>query len=250
MGLHVITSGNGPVIVMLHGFLSSSTYFKRFRKEFEHSHTVITVDLLGSGKSSRPGEPVTYESHIEALHTILCDLPRPFVLLGHSMGALIAARYAILFPEHIRSVILFNPPVFSSTDQAKRSIEATGFHYRAALSHPRSHLLWRALKLLPRMPQQFTAPLNLTSSLQTHRYAREGGYSNIILRAELIHDLVRIPQPTLLIAGKRDRSLYRETLSALSIPRHVSVQEVATGHHTLVHKPHFARQLVMSHLLQ
>lgn len=235
---------------MLHGFLSSSLYFRRFRKRFESEYTVITIDLLGSGASTRPDEPVTYEAQITALHKVLREIETPFIMLGHSMGAVLAVRYACKYREEVSKLILFNAPLFATPEQARESIEQTGFHYRATVTHPRSRLIWKGMKLLPRAPRHIAPPLNFGDGLRTHYYAREGGYRNIILKAEFVHDLKKLLQPTLLIVGKRDRYVYQETLRALRLPKNVTVTQVATGHHTIVSKPKLAEELVRSYLLQ
>jgi pimeloyl-ACP methyl ester carboxylesterase len=235
---------------MLHGFLSSSLYFRRFRKRFETEYTVITIDLLGSGASMQPDEPVTYEAQIAVLHEVLQKIETPFTMLGHSMGAVLAARYACEHSARVSRLILFNPPLFTTPQQARKSIEQTGLHYRATVTHPRSRLLWKGLKVLPRTPRRIAPPLNFGDGLRTHYYAREGGYRNIIIKAEFVHDLKRLTQPTLLIVGKRDRYVYQETLRTLSLPKNITVTKVATGHHTIIAKPKLAEELVRSYLLQ
>lgn len=248
--LHTTKSGSGPIIIMLHGFLSSSSYFRRFRKRFEKEYTVITIDLLGSGKSVRPVSAVTYDDQINSLHETLQQFKPPFMVIGHSMGAVLAARYANEFPNDVSSLTLFNPPLFSTKKEARKSIESSGLHYRAILTHPRSRLIWKFMKILPRIPQGIAPPLNLGDSLRTHYHAREGGYENIITQAEFINDLTALQSPGLLVTGTRDRYVYQETLGYLKIPPHIVVKHVDTGHHTLVSHEDLAEELVRLHLLQ
>ena len=247
--LHTQCTGSGPTIVMLHGFLSSMQYFKRLRRAFEHDFTVITVDLLGSGGSPKPEETVTYGMQISALHETLTN-EAEIILVGHSMGAVLAARYALKYPKQVTRLVLFNPPLFATPEQARHSIESTGLHYRAAITHPRSRMLWRGLKALPRVPSKLTPPLNFGDMARTHYHAREGGYQNIIVGAEFVDDLSRLSQPTLVVRGVRDRYVYAETLKKLVLPPHITLTSVQTGHHTIVTKPSLAEQLIRSHLLQ
>src|SRR4051812_45359120 len=91
--LHVAhDSGEGSVVVMIHGIASSSVTFERLIPLVEPRHRVIALDLLGFGESPAP-ENATYTiaEHEAALSRTLdrMRLREPFVLVGHSMGSLI-----------------------------------------------------------------------------------------------------------------------------------------------------------------
>lgn len=247
--LYTHTTGSGPTIVMIHGFLGSMQYFKKLRKLISDDARVITIDLLGSGKSPKPVTPITYELQIEALHETLKN-ERAFTIVGHSMGAVLAARYATMYPHQVKKLLLFNPPLFATASQAKESIESTSLRYRAALAHPRSRVLWKTLKTVPRMPQKIAYPLNFGDMLRTHHLAREGGYQNIILAAEFVSDIERLTQPTLIIRGLRDRYVYAATAANLAAPENITITTVQTGHHTIITKPKLAASFIRSHLLQ
>src|SRR5687768_17213249 len=95
--LHVaVDAGSGPPVVMVHGIASSSVTFERLVPLVEPYHRVIAIDLLGFGESPAPEDgEYTIGEHVAALARTLKSLRlrEPFVLVGHSMGALIATRY-------------------------------------------------------------------------------------------------------------------------------------------------------------
>lgn len=248
--LYVQISGSGAPIVFLHGYLSSSIYFRPMRRRLEKTHQIITIDLLGFGSSPKPKKAITHEEQVEAIRRVLKTrgIKAPFTLIGHSMGALIAIRYADTYPRDIRSLQLFNPPMFSHREEAIMSIKATGMHYRLLLHSPWRRTFWRFLKVLPRMPATARFALNLTDMLRASYQAREGSYATIIA-TNFFADIQAISQPALLVVGNRDRRVYRKNLLIhRPLPSNINVKLVNTGHHTLVTRPNLAEKLIRSHL--
>lgn len=248
--LYVQISGSGAPVVFLHGYLSSSIYFRPMRRRLNKTNQVITVDLLGFGSSPKPKKAITHDEQVEAIRRALktCGIKAPFTLIGHSMGALIAIRYAHKHPDDIQSLQLFNPPMFSHKEEATRSIKATGVHYRLLFHSPWRRTFWRVLKALPRMPATARFALNLTDILRASYQAREGSYTNIVA-TNFFADIQTISQPALLVVGSRDRRTYRENLLVhRPLPSNIDVKLVNTGHHTLVTTPNLAEKLIRTHL--
>jgi pimeloyl-ACP methyl ester carboxylesterase len=70
----------------------------------EDSHRCITIDLLGFGQSPMPaGGECTLEEQVAAVKRTIDSqrLRAPFTLVGHSIGALIAARFAARMPRNV-----------------------------------------------------------------------------------------------------------------------------------------------------
>ncbi|MEO8527635.1 MAG: alpha/beta fold hydrolase, partial [Pseudolysinimonas sp.] len=108
--------GAGPVVVLLHGIASSSVTFENVVPLISARHRAVSIDLLGFGESPAPVDAqYTLEEHVAALDRTLRRLRlRQFVLVGHSMGALIAARYAATRPRQVTRLVLVSPPVYLS----------------------------------------------------------------------------------------------------------------------------------------
>lgn len=110
-----IDVGTGPVVLLVHGIASSSTTFHHLVPKIEATHRVIAVDLLGFGTSAAPHDATfTVEEHAEALARTVSSLrlKEPFVLVGHSMGSLIASRYARDHESTVSRLILVSPPIY------------------------------------------------------------------------------------------------------------------------------------------
>jgi pimeloyl-ACP methyl ester carboxylesterase len=63
---------------------------------------------------------MTYSVVYSYLHTLGID--EPATIVGHSMGFLIALRYAVLYPDGVSKLVLLNMPVYTSHGQAKKDI--------------------------------------------------------------------------------------------------------------------------------
>lgn len=249
--LHSHITGKGEPIVLLHGYLASSHYFKWVQKRLEKDYRIIALDLLGFGRSPKPGS-YGYPEQLEAIRATLRHLgiSLPVTLVGHSMGALIALRYANAFPNDISKLMLFNPPMYASTKQAVTTFKKSGRHYQMLLYSPLRDRYWAALKTLPRSISRRRQPLNLTDIVRASPGARRGSYENIILKAAFFPDLETAGHKTLLVVGKYDRHVYQENLGTRTLPSNVTLKIVETGHHTLVRNPALGEELIRSHLLQ
>jgi len=108
-------AGTGPVVVMIHGIASSSVTFHHLVPLLEPTHRCITIDILGFGTSPQPvNATYSLDEHAAALdHTIRSlDLEEPFILIGHSLGGIIAARYAATHPRKLSRLVLVGAPVY------------------------------------------------------------------------------------------------------------------------------------------
>ena len=88
--------GDGEVMILLHGFLSSSKYWRNLQPHLSaEGYRVIAIDLLGFGDAPKPKySDYSYQEHIAYLDAVIkkLRLKQPFILIGHSMGALLATR--------------------------------------------------------------------------------------------------------------------------------------------------------------
>ena len=119
--LHVAQDeGEGPVVILIHGIASSAETYVKVVPKLAARHRCISIDLLGFGESPAPaGATYTVEEHVASLAATIRSLKlrAPFVLVGHSLGSLLAARYAAENPEHVSRLVLVSPPVYLAPSQ-------------------------------------------------------------------------------------------------------------------------------------
>ena len=121
---------------MVHGIASSSVTFERLVPLVEPFHRVIAIDLLGFGESPMPEDAeYTIDEHTAALARTIRSLRlrEPFVLVGHSLGALIATRYAATHAGKVSKVDPGQPADLppGRHDQRRRAVaRRMGLYFR------------------------------------------------------------------------------------------------------------------------
>ena len=128
--------GKGTAVVLLHGFLENKTMWKPFISKLSKQNKVVTIDLLGHGRTGCLGYVHTMEDMAEAIKGVLSHLRlRRVVLIGHSMGGYVALAFAEKFPEMVKGVCLMNSNSKADTKEKKinreRAIEAVKNNHKS-----------------------------------------------------------------------------------------------------------------------
>lgn len=103
---------NGKTIMLLHGKNFSAAYWEQTATDLsKDGYRVIMPDQIGFGKSSKPTN-IQYTFQLLAQNTkaILDELKiTKLIVLGHSMGGMVATRFSLMYPEMVEKLILENP---------------------------------------------------------------------------------------------------------------------------------------------
>lgn len=121
-------SGDGKVIVLLHGFMESQHIWNLFVNELSDHFRVITIDLPGHGRSEVISEIHTMELLADMVHHLLKNLDvGKCIMFGHSMGGYVTLAFAEKYQEMLKGFSLFHSHAFEDTEEGKinreRSIE-------------------------------------------------------------------------------------------------------------------------------
>ncbi len=100
-------AGEGPALVLLHGFLSDSRVWRRQLSSLSDQFSVVAWDAPGAGSSSDPPNTFTTASFVHCLAGFLdaIGVERAHVL-GLSWGGILAQEFYRLYPERVRSLVL------------------------------------------------------------------------------------------------------------------------------------------------
>lgn len=114
--------GKGKVIVLLHGFLESLEIFNDFSVELSKDFKVISIDLLGHGKTGNIAEIHSMEMMADAVKFVLDSLKiKTCTMIGHSMGGSVALAYAEMYPEMLNGFSLFHSTSYDDSSEVKKN---------------------------------------------------------------------------------------------------------------------------------
>ena len=107
--LHVELDGEGPALVLLHGFTGSTVTWRPLVASVRPRFTTVAVDLPGHGRSTAPADPSRY-----SLPRLAADLARLLdtldleraALLGYSLGGRAALHFALSHGTRLSALVL------------------------------------------------------------------------------------------------------------------------------------------------
>jgi 3-oxoadipate enol-lactonase len=103
------TGGDGPPIVLSHGFLMDHEMFRHQVEEFAPAYRVVTWDERGFGETETDGTPFSYWDAARDLFGLLDHLGiERAVLGGMSQGGYLSLRAALLHPDRVRALVLID----------------------------------------------------------------------------------------------------------------------------------------------
>ena len=104
--------GSGPPLVLVHGTFDDHRLWQQVSPALEESFSVYAIDRRGRGDSGAQGRTYAVEREYEDLAAVVEEIGEPAHLLGHSLGARYALHAALLVPDHLRSLVLYEPLPF------------------------------------------------------------------------------------------------------------------------------------------
>lgn len=124
--MYYTDSGEGEVVVLLHGFLENGKMWNEFAQELTKKYRVIIPDLLGHGQTPAVAESHTMEMQAEHVIKILNDLHIDQAnFVGHSMGGYISLAIARDYAEKVKRLCLFfSSSLPDSSDKKEQRLKA------------------------------------------------------------------------------------------------------------------------------
>jgi haloacetate dehalogenase len=136
--LHVRTAGDGPPVVLLHGYPQNGLCWHRVAPALAESHTVIVPDLRGYGRSSAPPDDAAHTTYSK--RTMAADVValtdalghERFAVVGHDRGGRVGYRLALDHPARVERLCTLDiiPTVeqFEALASSRRAA-VFGFHW-------------------------------------------------------------------------------------------------------------------------
>ncbi|MEN3953562.1 alpha/beta hydrolase [Iodidimonas sp. SYSU 1G8] len=207
---------NGRTIVLLHGKnFCGATWERTIGALRDAGYRVVVPDQIGFCKSSKP-EAYQFSLTQLAANTrrLLSELKieKP-VMIGHSMGGMLAARYALAYPRQLAGLVLVNP-IGLEDWQAKGVPPATVDElYRSELKTDAERI--KAYQMKVYYDGKWRPDYDRWVDMLAGMYAGADGArvawnqaltSDMVFSQPVIHEFGRIRVPTTLMIGMRDKT--------------------------------------------
>jgi pimeloyl-ACP methyl ester carboxylesterase len=218
---------NGHVVVLFHGNNFAGFYFGSTIDAFRKAgFRVIAPDQIGYGRSSKPIIPYNFHDMARNTHLILESLKiDKAMIVGHSMGGMLAARFATQYPGVTERLVLYNPigltdprygrPWESADEGYKRTLGSTYPTIRASIMRYVAH---NEAAWTPEFETYTRVRYAWTLSADWPRLAMVQTLINQVQYLDpVVDDWAHIKAPTLVFGGAEDTlpgsaALFRERM--------------------------------------
>lgn len=234
--LHMTVSGDGPPLVLLHGWAMHGGVFAALVERLRDRYTLHVIDLPGHGLSSDHETPLEFDAVCDAIHAQTPAAP----WLGWSLGGMFALHAAVRDPDRVPALIaLCSSPCFVRGPDWRYGVSAEIFRdFAQGLSHDYRATLDRFVALEAFGSDHAKEEMR---ELRAELFARGEPAARVLVdglrmleTADQRSLLLQLCVPSLWIAGRRDRLVdpraMREAAATIEQARHVSATFVQIEH--------------------
>lgn len=112
--------GQGPTIVLLHGFCGSSAYWEKLAPLLSGEYRVVMPDLRGHGATGAPAGPYTIDQMADDIAALMEQMGVPkYTLLGHSLGGYITLSLSERYSSRLNGFGLIHSTPYPDSEEAK-----------------------------------------------------------------------------------------------------------------------------------
>ena len=250
MSLHITSQGEGPDLVMLHGWGFNSAIWHELLPHLSQHFCVHLVDLPGHGQSPALG----IEHDASAIGKLIAEhVPDNAIYLGWSMGAIISLTLALQHPQQVKKLILVaGTPCFINNNHWQSGVEQSVFeqfsndlqqNYAATIKR---FLTLQSLGQANQRTRMKTLYKTLSQHAQPNAAALNAGLT-LLQNTDISDTCLAIRQSTLLIHSDDDKlvplAAGRYLESALPQAQLCLLEK--TGHIPFIHQPDIISQRII-----
>lgn len=243
-------AGEGPPLVLIHGWTFDRTMWASQIPELSQHYTTITYDRRGCGESECTPD---LRKELDDLNDLLDHLAfESTFILGMSQGGRLVLRYSIIHPERVKAIILQGASLDGYMPESNPEDQIPLNHYsmlvkKGLIETVRNEWLKHPMMQIP------TSNLAVKKQIQEilNRYSGEDLKENITEQmafpVNIAENLQKITIPTLIIEGKEEIALLKEVANKLLEGIQGSKKIVITGGGHLINfiKPEKYNQAVI-----
>ena len=250
--LHYLTAGQGPGVILLHGYTQTSRMWRSITPLLAEKFTVIAPDLPGIGDSAIPKDGLDMKSAAIRIHSLIRSIGiEKARVVGHDIGLMVAYAYAAQFPTETEKLVLMDAflPGIAGWETAYNHPGI--WHFRFNGPTPEALVRGRERVYFDHFWNNFAADKNRSLSKADRAayaaaYARPGrmraGWAYFVLFGQAAKDFAQLSQiklsmPALAIGGEKafDELLGQQLKVVASNPNVVVLNN--TGHWVLEENP-------------
>ena len=229
--IYYTDNGEGPAVVLLHGFLETSAMWVDFIPELSKNNRVICIDLLGHGQTDCIGYVHTMEAMADALRAVLYELNIVKAkIIGHSMGGYVALALAEQEPALVESLCLMNSTFEADDDDRKalraRANEMVKSNFENMVRMSFANLFAAESKMKFKSAYESALEIALETPVQGYIAANEG----MRLRPNRLEVFKKVKGKQLLILGQKDILISVKNLKSQTKDTKIILEELSEGH--------------------
>ena len=199
--------GQGPPLVLIHGFPLDHTMWRHQIDDLQKSYRVLALDLPGFGKSQAPQAEMSITGFADRIAEFLdqIGMPEKVTLCGLSMGGSIGLQFALRYPLKLARLILCDCRAMVDAPEARQMrfdladrVLKEGPEFVAA-AMPARLFTPQTIEQHPDIVQSIQAVIRTTTSTSV-----AGGSRALANREDVVPRLSEIKVPTLVIVGSED----------------------------------------------
>ncbi len=250
--------GRGGPVVLLHGMAASHRYWYKVVDRLAPYARVLRVDLLGFGRSPKPDDAnYTIAEHVSAIKNSVTasKITTPFLLAGHSMGAILAAEYARAYPDDVDKIAMINTPLYKNAVEANKGVTNGSRLRRLFYFGSVSKFICGIVCKLPKsvskklyMMHEQDVDSSIEEDIADHTYrSYSRSMEHVILQNDTMKNLDKIKTKLLLVIGVSDDPI------AVGNSRHISQKlgikslEIAGSHGLPLETPNKIASAILDH---
>ena len=221
-------------VLLLHGMGNSGASWNEVVKKLPKNVRVISIDLLGFGKSPSP-RWLKYSTTVQARSVVATlfslNINQQLIVVGHSMGSLVAVELAKKYPLFVKSLVLCSPPFYNDIER------------KTLLPDP-NVVLKRFYRMIEKHPNNIVDVVPLVTRLNIVGKAFNVTSDNVdiylaALKASILNqtgfkDVKNIRKPIQLLHGVIDPVVIKQNLDEIVAEnKHAKLYVILAGHELL-----------------
>jgi pimeloyl-ACP methyl ester carboxylesterase len=224
-------TGQGKALILLHGFLEDHSMWNDAVPLLSKNHSVISIDLLGHGKTDCIGYVHTMPQMADAVKAVLDYLKvTKYIFIGHSMGGYVALDLAKRFTEDIEGLCLLNS-TYEADDEKRKLLRTrankmirTNFKNMVRMSF--ANLFSAESKVTHQTEYEAALQIALNTSLQGYMAGQEG----MKLRGDLSVFFAEASFKKIILLGEKDTVLNSKKMIQFTEKHNIKTHVFSQGH--------------------